>query len=124
MIDYAENFKDPRWQKKRLDVFSRDNWTCQSCWDKEATLNVHHRYYEKGALPWEYPSTTLITLCDACHEVESGNLREAIKDLADTLKKTGFISRDIESLRSVIESTSDTEDQNNAVNIIQKLSRD
>lgn len=26
---YAEKLKDPRWQKRRLEIFERDDWTCQ-----------------------------------------------------------------------------------------------
>lgn len=28
---YAEKFKDPRWQKKRLKIMERDNWKCCEC---------------------------------------------------------------------------------------------
>lgn len=31
-------------------------------------LHVHHNYYQKGRLPWEYPDEALITLCWYCHE--------------------------------------------------------
>lgn len=48
---YLEKLKDPRWQKKRLKVFERDEWTCQCCNDTESTLNVHHRYYKHNADP-------------------------------------------------------------------------
>lgn len=30
-------------------------------------LHVHHHYYVKGRLPWEYPDLALITLCHECH---------------------------------------------------------
>jgi hypothetical protein len=46
----------------------RDKFTCQSCRDALSTLNVHHRYYEKGKSPWEYPESALVTLCEKCHE--------------------------------------------------------
>lgn len=67
-MSYADLLKDPRWQKKRLEVMERDNFTCQSCGDTKSTLNVHHAYYEKGKKPWEYPDNTLITWCEKCHE--------------------------------------------------------
>ena len=31
-------------------------------------LNVHHRYYVKDKLPWEYPDEALVTLCEDCHK--------------------------------------------------------
>ena len=68
MHDYAEKLKDPRWQKKRLEVFSRDQWTCRLCDAKDKSLNIHHIFYIKGFEPWDYPSGLLITLCCDCHE--------------------------------------------------------
>ncbi|KAB7726641.1 hypothetical protein F5984_23730 [Rudanella paleaurantiibacter] len=31
-------------------------------------LHVHHRYYQKKRLPWEYMNDALMTLCWSCHE--------------------------------------------------------
>ena len=45
----------------------RDKFTCQSCDDKESTLNVHHLKYDDSN-PWEIDNDDLITLCDTCHE--------------------------------------------------------
>jgi hypothetical protein len=68
---YIELLRDPRWQRKRLEVMGRDNFECTQCGDDSSTLNVHHGYYEKSKMPWEYPTSTLWTLCEACHaEVE------------------------------------------------------
>lgn len=69
---YFELLKDPRWQRKRLEIMERDNFTCQECEDTEATLNVHHKAYAfKKMAPWEYPDDWLITLCEGCHEYRS-----------------------------------------------------
>jgi 5-methylcytosine-specific restriction endonuclease McrA len=69
---YQEKWRDPRWQRKRLQVFSRDQWTCQNCGDTQTELQVHHNYYMRGKDPWDYPSAALTTLCRACHEAISG----------------------------------------------------
>ena len=66
--NWFDNYKDPRWQKKRLEIMKRDDFKCRSCGDSESTLNVHHAYYEKGKKPWEYPKYTMITLCESCHK--------------------------------------------------------
>lgn len=34
MSEYKEKLKDPRWQKKRLQIFERDDWCCQKCGDE------------------------------------------------------------------------------------------
>lgn len=65
---YSEKLKDPRWQRKRLEILQRDNFCCQSCNDAEKTLHVHHVFYQKGRDPWDYSNCDLITLCDDCHE--------------------------------------------------------
>ena len=67
-MTYSEKLKDPRWQKKRLEVFERDKWTCQWCGSKETTLHVHHECYEKGEEPWDTDEFLLTTLCADCHE--------------------------------------------------------
>lgn len=67
--DFFEQYKDPRWQKKRLKVMQRDNFMCISCQSVENTLNVHHKVpYRKETKPWEYEDDELITLCENCHK--------------------------------------------------------
>ena len=68
MGTYLEKLKDPRWQKKRLEIFKRDNWQCKVCGDVENTLNVHHIFYFKDKEPWEVHEGFLITLCEQCHQ--------------------------------------------------------
>ena len=85
--EYFQKLKDPRWQKLRLEVFERDNWTCQGCNDTERTLHVHHKYYIfDGREPWDYPIDLLITLCESCHEDEKELMAEAEHDIIRMLK--------------------------------------
>lgn len=65
---YTEKRRDPRWQRKRLEVMKRDNFRCVECGTDQATLNVHHLRYVKGAQPWEYENSNLETLCEDCHK--------------------------------------------------------
>lgn len=69
--EYSERLRDPRWQKKRLEIMQRDKFTCQWCSDTKAPLNVHHCYYENNNNPWEYPDASLLTLCENCHAAET-----------------------------------------------------
>lgn len=75
-MTYSEKLKDPRWQRKRLEILNRDDFTCQHCHDRTKTLHVHHLDYEYGKEPWDYPDEYLITLCEVCHEEESINRQE------------------------------------------------
>lgn len=65
---YAEKLRDPRWQKKRLEIMSRDKFKCRHCHSEENTLNVHHSYYRAGCAPWDYPDESLVTVCETCHK--------------------------------------------------------
>lgn len=100
---YAEKLKDPRWQKKRLEILSRDDFMCQKCQDKESTLHVHHRYYESGVEPWDYEDHTLVTLCWDCHESEQKDYKEYGKILVDTLKRKGFWGYNLAVLASAFD---------------------
>ena len=98
MSKYTEKFKDPRWQKRRLLILERDEWTCQYCGEKEETLNVHHLWYEKGKDPWEYPDECLITLCEGCHELDHESRANEEQNLLRELKIKKFSSSDLSNL--------------------------
>lgn len=67
-MSYFEKMKDPRWQKKRLEVLEDRKWLCEICGDTESTLHVHHKQYFKGRDPWEYEIGQLSALCEKCHK--------------------------------------------------------
>lgn len=75
-MTYSEKLRDPRWQKKRLDIMDRDGFQCRACQAKDKTLNVHHRVYRKGKSPWEYEDEMLVTLCEDCHKVMEDSIRK------------------------------------------------
>jgi len=64
---YYEKLKDPRWQRKRLEVMQRSNFCCQQCHRDDVTLNVHHVYYMSKRDPWDYPNFALQCVCEECH---------------------------------------------------------
>ena len=66
---YSDLLKDPRWQRKRLEVLQRDDFTCRWCGSKTETLHIHHGYYAKGRRPWEYNNESLWTVCEGCHDL-------------------------------------------------------
>lgn len=68
VMPYSTNLLDPRWQKKKAEIYIRDKWACRLCEDTTGTLHVHHRIYLPGKQPWEYDDKYLITLCDCCHK--------------------------------------------------------
>ena len=85
-VSYSEKLRDPRWQKVRLEVMNRDNFTCRSCRDTETTLNVHHNFYEKGKNPWDYHMDDLTTLCEACHNRIEACLRVMRRNIGGKMR--------------------------------------
>lgn len=84
---YAQKLKDPRWQRKRLEIMQRDDYACQLCGDTEETLHVHHKRYVWGNDPWDYPADMLVTLCVTCHESVSSRQKQATEKLVSAIAK-------------------------------------
>lgn len=84
-------YEDPRWEARRQAVIAGAEFCCRHCgtsgyWcaacqrrtpGREAcdgcggpvdALQVHHRHYVPGRLPWEYTDAELCCLCVPCHE--------------------------------------------------------
>jgi len=66
-MTYSEKLQHPQWQKKRLEIMSRDSFRCVKCASETNTLTVHHFYYVTGRMPWEYPNGSMATMCRNCH---------------------------------------------------------
>lgn len=95
-MTYAEKLKDPRWQKKRLEVFERDNWECTNCCTKDITLHVHHISYIWNKEPWEYNLSNFKTLCAECHEEEE-YYKIRFNELVHDLQIMGYLYSDFEA---------------------------
>lgn len=85
-ISYTEQLKNPKWQKKRLEILQRDNFTCQYCNDTNSQLNVHHLIYETK-YAWEADNAILITLCDKCHKRYHDVYKDVEPKILNSLKK-------------------------------------
>lgn len=66
---YQEALLDPRWQRVKARILTRDDFTCIRCGRTDLTLHVHHRCYF-GPMPWDTPDWELETLCIGCHRKE------------------------------------------------------
>jgi len=71
---YIEKLQDRRWQQRRLEILEAANWKCFYNPDHQGRLDVHHRYYDAGKNPWDYPDEALVALCSQCHEAEEDRL--------------------------------------------------
>jgi hypothetical protein len=95
-MTYLEKLKDPRWQKKRLEIMQRDDFKCKKCFSDEKQLHVHHNYYQFGTEIWDYPSDCYDTLCYDCH-YETTEMTNEIKQV---LKKARF--RTLSEIRNIL----------------------
>jgi 5-methylcytosine-specific restriction endonuclease McrA len=72
-ITYESLLHTFEWLEKRDDILKRDGHRCAACRSSRGDagdsgiLQVHHRYYVLGWLPWDYPDEALVTLCMSCH---------------------------------------------------------
>jgi len=75
-------------------VIESDGFKCTVCGrgQDEAVLQVHHKVYHEGKLPWQYGTKHLTTLCKECHAAEHGKIQPqtgweylAEEDLGDTI---------------------------------------
>jgi hypothetical protein len=107
-MTYSEKLKDPRWQKKRLEILEASGWKCNGHCQNEKpnpTLHVHHRIYLRGLNPWEYEPWAYHVLCDECHGVEQEIMQEAYRALArfpDLMCAVAALDRMDEKLASMI----------------------
>lgn len=68
---YAEYLNHPLWIEKREEVFQRFGRECCKC-KSIYNLNVHHKTYSPGKMPWEYPLENFEVLCEKCHKIDHG----------------------------------------------------
>lgn len=70
MAKYSDKLKNPKWQKKRLEILNLHGFKCEKCGCEEKELHVYHRFYLKGREVWQYDNDVFQVLCCDCHEKE------------------------------------------------------
>ena len=100
-MEYIELLRDPRWQKNRLKIFERDDWTCTKCSDTMTTLAIHHLYYTPNTMPWEYPDSALVTVCELCHD--KYEFLQWLMNKGVPMLKPDFLLDDLTEINNLIE---------------------
>jgi hypothetical protein len=118
MSDYSEKLRDPRWQRRRLEVFQRANFECWSCGAKDKTLHVHHLIYRKGLDPWEYGDDDLRCFCETCHQ-ENHRLKAM---LDETLAELGSVDEVLGYAQTIAAISSFQYDAGDSVLVVQSYS--
>ena len=96
-IPYSALLETFEWKSVRNLILKKYNYTCQKCFKKEAKpaweylqnqnlrvgiflddegqyqfsevriFDIHHKYYIKNRLPWEYDNDAYLPVCRPCH---------------------------------------------------------
>ena len=90
MSKWSSAFRDPKWQKLRLQIMERDHFTCCGCGKHgdSSTLNAYHLVYEAGRAPWEYADDALATYCQQCYADRCDIIKKAIFENSNTSTDT------------------------------------
>ena len=73
----TQAYKRPEWFLYREECLKLAEYKCNRCerHQEDAPLQVHHPYYKKGLLPWEYEKEFCVVLCRGCHAREHGKIK-------------------------------------------------
>lgn len=83
--EYSTYLLNPEWQRKRLELFQRDNFACRICGNTHLQLELHHtKYLVIYKYPWDYPNHMYLTLCSNCHTDIKRFLAEEYVDNCNT----------------------------------------
>lgn len=106
-MKYSDQLRDPRWQRKRLEIMEAADFACENCGGTDKMLAVHHRLYVKGRKAWEYERELLECLCEDCHQ-EKHRLQHELNALL-------LMSADLEQVigyaKGIYAMTTDTKDE-------------
>src|SRR5207302_2090561 len=61
--DYAKLLKRREWREKS-DAMIAKSPRCEKCGRTGRRFAVHHRWYEYGRLPWDYPDEAYMIVCN------------------------------------------------------------
>ena len=64
---YNRLLEDKRWKEFRLKVLSERGNKCEFCGGTDV-LQIHHTFYIRGKMPWEYDIKDMRVLCQKCHQ--------------------------------------------------------
>jgi hypothetical protein len=85
--EYQRLLRDPRWQKRRLEVLNMAEWKCEDCGDGKESLEIHHCAYRADTDPWEYGDNLLMCLCMRCHRKRQESERDFRVEIGKITRK-------------------------------------
>lgn len=124
--EYRAKLRDPRWQRKRLEILQRDGFKCRICEESKLELQIHHLKYSEN--PWEGEDKHKVTLCKQCHRRQKfyKEIMELIDDYVQEIPDEVFavqLGWLVKTLESVVKETSTYEIKSPAKVVEQAASR-
>ena len=105
-------YRHADWVRFRNEVIKLHDSCCARCGRSRADdviLQVHHKAYVSGKMPWEYEHTECEALCKGCHAEEHGIIMPqngwiwlATDDLGDILDNCEDCGQDIRYVYAII----------------------
>jgi hypothetical protein len=84
------------WEQRRIKFTEliKQNKRNEYEWKFMLGLHIHHKYYVKSLLAWEYKDDALVTLCQTCHEsIHKEQKIEVYNDEYDLIDHYKYCSR-------------------------------
>lgn len=72
-----KHYRDSKWKLFRDEILELDGSSCCKCGRgsfDEVVLQVHHKKYIRGLMPWEYSYNDCETICKGCHAEIHGKI--------------------------------------------------
>ncbi len=88
--DYAKLLRQHKWREKRDEIVAKSP-RCHKCGRRGRRFAVHHRYYEYGRLPWDYPDEAYMVVCGGeCHREADEDREEEERDRQNSQRFGGL----------------------------------
>ena len=86
---FWDHYRDPRWLAVARRIRERAGNKCEDCGEENESLHVHHTFYVRDRMPWEYPDESLRCWCTFCHGLFH-DLKDAINQKAGRMSLQTF----------------------------------
>jgi hypothetical protein len=87
--EFWQAYRDPRWLATARRIRERAGGRCEECGDDGESLHVHHTYYVRDRMPWDYPDESLRCWCTYCHGLFH-DLKDQVNEFAGRMTVRTF----------------------------------
>ncbi|MEJ7737437.1 MAG: hypothetical protein WKF97_08425 [Chitinophagaceae bacterium] len=85
------------WERRKYEIRIRDNYTCRQCGNRSTKLQVCRLHHIEGKAIFDYPSNSLITVCNHCLDNQIFRTKHETH-LLQVFDLSGFTAGDLSAL--------------------------